>query len=192
MDEQGTHPGDDGRWALGGGVAAQSLVHTPALSRAPHTLIVGVSRQAQGTVTATKGAVVEGHCEEEHRGQQCPALPCPPPSCPTHPTLPTLEPAVNVLMVRLDVQVQRQCLIGIVGQLGDKTQGHTAFPSPAQRGVQLVSPGQLLYTHIFHMVPSLHRVSRRQCVTQVEDCQIHHVDTNELHVPLQWRGRDCW
>lgn len=51
------------------------------------------------------------------------------PTQPQLPTPPTLELAVDILAVGLDVQVQRQRLVGIMRQLGD-TQGHTVLPAP--------------------------------------------------------------
>lgn len=83
------HPGDGGRRALGRGVAAQGLVHTPALSAAPHTPVGGVGGQAQAAVAAAEGAVVEGHCGGELLGQLAgqsagaPSAPRPAPD-PTH------------------------------------------------------------------------------------------------------------
>lgn len=62
---------------------------------------------------------------------------------PAHlPTAPTLELAVDVLAVGLDIQVQGQCLVGILGQLGGHTgRGCTprSHPSPT---VARVVPSQ--------------------------------------------------
>lgn len=116
-EARGAHPGDDRRRALGGGVAAQGLVHAPALPAAPHALVGGVGGQAQAAVAAAKGAVVEGHCGR--RSQWSPAPPRGPPlPRPPAPASPTSELAVDVLVIGLDEQMQGQRLVAIMGQLG--------------------------------------------------------------------------
>lgn len=111
----GAHPGDDGRRALGGAVAAQALVHAAALPHTPHTLVRGVCRQAQAAVAAAKGAAVEGNCERSGQVSGGSPTSCSRPS--PWPAPPTLELAVDILAVGLDIQVQRQCLVGVMGQL---------------------------------------------------------------------------